>query len=86
MIDDTSLDIEIVDFEHKKTIWMMILNLNAPLSSLRKKIQRKLKGEDFIFVNIKGIELDEEDRNVGQTLIEGQKIYIIRTHKKTEKV
>lgn len=38
MIDDTSLDIEIVDFEHKKTIWMMILNLNAPLSSLRKKI------------------------------------------------
>ena len=76
MIDDTSIEVEIVDFGSGKPLWLMILSPNAPLDSVRKRVEKKLQNSSFVFVNKGGIELDEEDRTIGHSLIDGNKLYV----------
>jgi hypothetical protein len=76
MIDDTSFEVEIVDFGSGKPLWLMILSPNGPLETVRKRVEKKLENSSFLFVNINGIELDEEDRTIGHSLIDGNKLYI----------
>jgi hypothetical protein len=58
-MEDTSRDVEIVNYQETKTILFMILSLNTPFETVRKRIENKLHTDEFFFVNEQGVELDE---------------------------
>ena len=50
-MEDTSRDVRIVNYKESKTILLMILSLNTPFETVRKRVESKLNTNDFFFVN-----------------------------------